>query len=33
VLVEPRKASVALHYRPDRPKVMLDKMELQPKID
>jgi hypothetical protein len=35
VLVEPRKASVALHYRPDRLKVMLGKMvyELQPKID
>jgi hypothetical protein len=35
VLVEPRKASVALHYRPDRLKVMLGKMiyELRPKID
>ena len=34
MLVEPRKASVALHYRPDRLKVMLGKMvyELQPKI-
>jgi trehalose-6-phosphatase len=35
VVVEPRKASVAVHYRPDRLKVMLGKMvyELQPKID
>lgn len=35
MLIEPRKASVALHYRPDRLKVMLGKMvyELQPKID
>jgi hypothetical protein len=35
VVVEPRKASVAVHYRPDRLKVMLGKMvyEFQPKID
>jgi hypothetical protein len=35
VVVEPRKASVAVHCRPDRLKVMPGKMvyELQPKID
>ena len=34
MLVEPRKASVAVHYRSDRLKVMPGKMvyELQPKI-
>jgi hypothetical protein len=34
VLVEPRKASAAVHYRPDRLTVMPDKMvyELQPRI-
>jgi hypothetical protein len=35
VVVEPRKASAALHYRPDRLKVMPGEIvdELPPKID